>query len=86
MGNHNTFNDDMQNYKIKYSDSRDVENNIVNNRKIAFQKGKIINVKLFDNNVEKILWEDSNLTVGWLLSEVTRRYNRYFELQNLDPQ
>lgn len=47
-------------------------------RKPCNVKGKKVKVLIDHNIVEHIPIESNDLTVGWLLSEVTRRYNVHY--------
>ena len=42
-------------------------------------KDKYVSVVIEKGRIEKINIPEPDLTVGWLLSEVTRRYDSYFE-------
>lgn len=66
-------------YKIKYIDSL-IPSNISNvtgvNENI---EGKIFKVMFDKTHIESFLCEESDLTVGWLLSEATRKYDQLRE-------
>jgi serine/threonine protein kinase len=66
-------------YKIKYIDSL-VPSNIAGlGDQFKSNKARTIRVKIAKDIIEDIYWPDADLTVGWLLSEVTRQYDKHFD-------
>jgi len=63
-----------QDYKIKYIDSMNKSSKEYNKDSVD-TKGKLISVMIEKDCILDIILPESDLTVGWLLSEVTRRYN-----------
>lgn len=66
-------------YKIKYVDSLHPSNIAGLGDQFKSNKGRTIRVKIAKDIIEDIYCPDADLTVGWLLSEVTRRYDKHFE-------
>lgn len=73
----------IQDYVINYNEST-IQGGTANSRKIWDKTSKKIRVQLFQNKIEVIPIQNSLLTVGWLLSEVFRRYNEHFS-NNIKP-
>lgn len=67
------------NYKIKYVDSLVPSNISGLGDQFKSNKARTIRVKIAKDIIEDIHCPDADLTVGWLLSEVTRRYDKHFE-------
>lgn len=66
-------------YKIKYIDSL-IPSNISNVSGInETTKGKIFRIMFDKTHTETFVCQESDLTVGWLLSEATRRYDELKE-------
>ena len=51
----------------------------ISNRPSSLHKDKYFTVVIDKENILKIPIPDPDLTVGWLLSEVIRRYNAIYE-------
>ena len=66
-------------FRIKYVDSMIPSNMVGYPGSSKTTKGKKIRVKIAKDIIEDIVLPDSDLTVGWLLSEVTRRYDTHFD-------
>lgn len=66
-------------YKIKYVDSLIPSNITGYGEQFKSNKPRKIRVKIAKDTVEDIFCPDADLTVGWLLSEVNRRYDERFE-------
>lgn len=62
-----------QDYKIKYIDSNNRNLREYNTDEFD-TKGKTIKVMITQQNIQEITLPESDLTVGWLLSEVISRY------------
>ena len=77
MGAENSISTAVSNYKIEYEDRISAKNLRYSQIEKEFQT-KTMQVKIIESDIESIQIDDPNLTVGWLLSEVTRRYNEYF--------
>ena len=67
-------------YKIKYIDSLIPSNISGLGEQFESNKSRTIRVKIAKDIIEDIYCPDADLTIGWLLSEVTRRYDERFEL------
>lgn len=65
-------------FQIKYIDNMVPKNISIHNQLAESSKTKNIRVKIAKDIVEDIRVEDPDLTVGWLLSEITRRYDAHF--------
>ena len=83
MGTQSSIAQTVRNYKIEYASTLLPDHKPLSGRRLYNQKGKVIRVEIVHGKVETILCEDPLLTVGWLLSEVTRRYNDYFSINSL---
>ncbi|CAI2386894.1 unnamed protein product [Moneuplotes crassus] len=68
-------------YSIKYVHSLIPSNIAGLGQQFKSNKARTIRVKIAKNIVEDIHCPDADLTVGWLLSEVTRRYDQHFEAE-----
>lgn len=89
MGGMSTFEFVPSNYKIRYMDSLMPSNITSLDGKNMDTKGRWFKVIIPNQTVEKsviertgsrgiefkFVWHESDLTVGWLLSEVSRKYN-----------
>ena len=65
-------------YKIKYIDSLIPSNISGLGEQFESNKARTIRVKIAKDIIEDIYCPDADLTIGWLLSEVTRRYDERF--------
>jgi hypothetical protein len=72
----------IQNYVIGYNSNTHTLD--PSSRKTYNKENKIIKVQISHNKTETIPIQSPLLTVGWLLSEVIRRYNEYSS-NNLKP-
>ena len=62
-------------YKIRYADSvvqAKLSRGIKNSHD---DEGKTLKVMLTKDHIISVFWPESDLTIGWLLSEVTRRFD-----------
>lgn len=66
-------------YKIKYIDSLIPSNIAGLGSQFESNQARTIRIKIAKDIIEDIYWPDADLTVGWLLSEITRRYDQRFE-------
>lgn len=66
-------------YKIRYVDSLIPSNFTGYGDQFKSNKARTIRVRIAKNMIEDIYCPDADLTVGWLLSEVNRRYDERFE-------
>lgn len=66
-------------YKIKYVHSLIPSNIAGLGNQFKSNKARTIRVKIAKDIIEDIYCPDADLTIGWLLSEVTRRYDKHFD-------
>lgn len=66
-------------YKIKYVNSLIPSNIAGLGDQFKSNKARTIRVKIAKDIIEDIHCPDADLTVGWLLSEATRRYDKHFD-------
>ncbi len=68
-------------YTIKYVNSLIPSNIAGLGHQFKSNKARTIRVKIAKDIIEDIHCPDADLTVGWLFSEVTRRYDQHFDSQ-----
>ena len=66
-------------YKIKYIDSLIPSSIAGLGEQFESNEARTIRVKIAKDIIEDIYCPDADLTIGWLLSEVNRRYDQRFE-------
>ena len=66
-------------YKIKYIDSLIPSNIAGLGSQFESNDARTIRIKIAKDIIEDIYCPDADLTIGWLLSEITRRYDQRFE-------
>ena len=81
MGNQNQNEYDSKHYRIRY-DEKFIYRSGANQRPPIGNKKKVVKVQIDQGVVENIEISDNELTVGWLLSEINRRYDQIY----LDPK
>ena len=77
MGNQNQNEYDSKHYRIRY-DEKFIYQSGVNQRPPIGNKKKVVKVQIDQGVVENIEISDNELTVGWLLSEINRRYDQTY--------
>ena len=66
------------NYKLKYDEDWMIRNSMYY-RPFYASKTKIVKIIVDKGIIENIEIPDNELTVGWLLSEITRKYDKYYD-------
>lgn len=70
---------EIKDYQVRYNDQLDTGIEINEQRVNYLQGDKVIHVKVTYNFRVAINWVDPLLTVGWLLSEVNRKYDELLD-------
>ena len=79
MGGITSFDFVPSDYRIKYIDSLVPDTISNSNQYEKSTKGKKFKVMFNKNLIETFTWTEPDLTVGWLLSETTRKYDELLE-------